>query len=166
MTNEMDLAKEMGDRLRTRGLYLVTAESCSGGLLSHWVTSVPGSSGYFLGGVVAYDNWAKTLWLAVKTETLSQHGAVSRETTLEMARGARSAFQGKFAAETILTAAISGIAGLAGGTPEKPVGTVWIAVSGSQKEGANCYHFQGSREEIKAHSARQALNDLLFYLRD
>lgn len=110
-----------GNLLRARGLTLSVAESCTGGYLAHLITSIPGSSDYFAGGVVAYSNEMKINTLGVKTETLRDHGAVSEATIIEMASSAREKFG------TDIAVATSGIAGPGGGTPEKPVGTVWIA---------------------------------------
>ena len=110
-----------GNLLRARGLTLSVAESCTGGYLAHLITSIPGSSDYFAGGVVAYSNDAKINTLGVKPETLRDHGAVSEATIIEMASSAREKFG------TDIGVATSGIAGPGGGTPDKPVGTVWIA---------------------------------------
>ena len=108
---------------RAKGLKLSTAESCTGGYVSHLLTTIPGSSDAFEGGVVSYSNALKMNLLNVKPETLEQHGAVSEETVIEMAKGARESLG------TDIAVSISGIAGPGGGTPEKPVGTVWICVS-------------------------------------
>ncbi len=108
---------------RDRGIKLSTAESCTGGYVAHLLTSIPGSSDAFEGGVVSYSNAIKMNSLNVKAETLEQHGAVSEETVIEMAKGARETL------DTDIAVSISGIAGPGGGTKEKPVGTVWICVS-------------------------------------
>ncbi len=110
-----------GNILRSKKLTLSVAESCTGGYLAHLITSIPGSSDYFAGGIVAYSNDIKINELGVKSETLDQHGAVSEATIREMASLVRSKFN------TNIGVATSGIAGPGGGTPEKPVGTVWIA---------------------------------------
>jgi nicotinamide-nucleotide amidase len=117
----------VGGMLRDKKLRLAIAESCTGGYLSHLITSIPGSSDYFLGGVVAYSNEIKITDLGVKPETLEHHGAVSEATIKEMASLVRL----KFSAD--IGVATSGIAGPGGGTPEKPVGTVWIAYADSQQ---------------------------------
>ncbi len=114
----------VGQRLIARGETLATAESCTGGMLGEWITAVPGSSRYFLGGVVSYADAAKQRLLAVSKETLAQHGAVSAQTVLEMAQGARRAL------EATWVLAISGIAGPDGGTADKPVGTIELAIVG------------------------------------
>ncbi len=154
----------VGDLLKAGHLYLATAESCSGGLLGHMITNTVGSSDYYLGGFISYANRAKYLFLGVEEKTLQKFGAVSRETVLEMALGARNAFQSQFPPETIIGLATSGIAGPGGGSPQKPVGTVWIGISGAQGEDAFSYHFAGTREEIKYQTALEALRILKSYL--
>ena len=148
----------MGVLLRQKGIKLALAESCTGGLVSHLVTNVPGSSDYFMGGVAAYAYEAKESLLGVKHETLITYGAVSRETALEMARGARLAFGAG------LGAAVTGIAGPGGGMPHKPVGLVWIALSAPDGEWAYRYVFDGNRIENKTTSAHQVLRLLVDYL--
>jgi PncC family amidohydrolase len=140
-----------GQALREKGLTLAVAESCTGGLLGHRITDVPGSSEYFLGGVVAYAYEAKERLLGVEHNTLYEHGAVSRETALEMARGARSVF----GADVGLS--VTGIAGPGGGLPEKPVGLTWVAVSMREGEWAESYLFEGDRPANKAQSAESAM---------
>lgn len=108
--------------LKSKKMTLSTAESCTGGGIAALLTSVPGSSDYFNGGIVAYSNEVKMSLLHVSAETLEKHGAVSRETVTEMVKGAMDTLKTDYAVAT------SGIAGPGGGTPEKPVGTVWIAV--------------------------------------
>ena len=131
---------------------LSVAESCTGGYLSHLITSVPGSSEYFKGSVVAYDNRVKEKLLHVTTEALEQHGAVSEQVVKEMALGVRKKFHTDYAVAT------SGIAGPSGGTPEKPVGTVWIAVASPTGILANHYLFGDNRERNIRRTALQALN--------
>ncbi len=154
------LETQIGNLLRERKLTLALAESCTGGLVSDRVTNVPGSSEYFLGGIVAYAYAAKVSLLNVSRETLNNFGAVSRETVLEMARGARTVLNADIAAS------ISGIAGPGGGTDSKPVGTVWLALAASDGEWAREFHFSGNREQIKAASADAALQLILDYLND
>lgn len=141
----------IGELLRQLGWRLATAESCTGGLIGHRLTNVPGSSDYYLGGIIAYANPVKQALLGVRAETLEQHGAVSRETVLEMARGVRTAL----ATEAGLS--VSGIAGPGGGTPTKPVGLVWIGLSLPGCEQAWKFHFQGDRLQVKEQAAEQAL---------
>ena len=119
----MKLEEEVGELLKSKNLSLSTAESCTGGGVAALVTSVPGSSEYFNGGIVAYSNEVKISLLHVSAETLERHGAVSQETVIEMVKGAMKALK------TDCAVATSGIAGPGGGTSEKPVGTVWIAAA-------------------------------------
>ncbi len=120
---DMKIEEKIGKLLTSKNLSISTAESCTGGGVAALITSVPGSSGYFKGGIVAYDNEVKKNLLGVCPETLSEHGAVSRETVIEMAKGVMNKLK------TDCAIATSGIAGPGGGTLEKPVGTVWIAVA-------------------------------------
>lgn len=115
------IEEEVGERLRGKGLTLSTAESCTSGGVAARITSVPGSSDYFKGGIVAYANEVKEEVLGVSEKTLAQHGAVSRETVLEMANGAKRVLK------TDCAVATSGIAGPGGGSRDKPVGTIWMA---------------------------------------
>lgn len=117
------LAAEVGALLQAKGWTLATAESCTGGLIGHAITNVAGSSSYFLGGIIAYANEAKCRLLGVPQALLTAYGAVSREVALAMAQGARQAL----GADVAVSA--TGIAGPSGGSIEKPVGTVYIAVS-------------------------------------
>ena len=117
------LSQKVNDALRARSLTLATAESCTGGSIAAAITSMSGSSDIFKGGVVAYSNEIKERLLGVAHETLENYGAVSESVVREMALGAKSAIRCDCAVAT------SGIAGPSGGTPEKPVGTVWVAVA-------------------------------------
>ncbi len=117
------LEAAIGQMLLAKGLTISAAESCTGGHFSHSLTAIPGASAYFKGAVVAYDNAVKMSLLGVRAETLERYGAVSEQTVLEMARGVRELLQ------TDLAISISGIAGPDGGTPEKPVGTIWMAIA-------------------------------------
>ena len=119
----MKTEEELGKLLASKKLTLSTAESCTGGGIAATITSVAGSSEYFMGGVVAYSNEVKMDLLHVSAETLEKHGAVSRETVMEMAAGAMKTLK------TDCAIATSGIAGPGGGSVEKPVGTIWIAVA-------------------------------------
>ena len=152
----------LGARLRQEGLKLALAESCTGGLMSYRVTGVPGSSEYFEGGCVAYSYEAKEQLLGVQHATLVQFGAVSRETALEMARGARTTLSGGVVdLQKIVAAAITGIAGPGGGMPNKPVGLVWAAVSGPGYEVAWQFNFDGGREAVREAAAEVTLQKLL-----
>lgn len=158
------LEVQVGQWLRKRGFKLVTAESCTGGLIGHRLTDVAGSSDYFLGSLVSYAYEAKQIWLDVSSETLIRYGAVSEETVLEMARGARRSLSGMFPVEQLVGIAVSGIAGPGGGTPEKPVGLVWIGLSAPGIDRAWRYLWHGTRVENKEQSAEQALLLLLHFL--
>ncbi|NOY97641.1 MAG: CinA family protein [Chloroflexi bacterium] len=149
---------QIGTLLRERSLKLVIAESCTGGLVGHRITNVPGSSEYYLGSITAYAYEAKVRLLGVSWDTLNTHGAVSRETVLEMARGVRRAL----AADIGL--AVSGIAGPGGGTDEKPVGTTWIGMSAPDGEWARHFCWDGDRLQNKAYSADAVLQMLMAYL--
>lgn len=156
MPNPLEI--QVGQLLHERGLKLVLAESCTGGLLGSRITDVPGSSEYFLGGVVAYAYEAKADLLGVSWETLNTKGAVSRETVLEMATGVRDRMKAHIAVS------VSGIAGPGGGTPEKPVGTTWIGLAAEDGEWAKSYQFDRDREGNKISAADAALHLLLDYL--
>ncbi|MTI31060.1 competence/damage-inducible protein A [Xanthovirga aplysinae] len=117
------LEEVVGNLLRQQGKTVATAESCTGGFLAHSITSIAGSSDYFMGGIIPYQNEMKENLLGVQRETLIEHGAVSEETVFEMANRAREKFKTDFGLAT------SGVAGPGGGTPDKPVGTVWIALA-------------------------------------
>lgn len=150
----MKRASLIGDALRKKGLKLAVAESCTGGLLSSIITDSPGSSEYFLGSVVAYDNRVKTDILKVGRSTLAASGAVSREAARQMAEGAREAFKAD------ISAAITGIAGPGGGTSAKPVGLVFIAVSRGARTTVRKFLFSGPRKAVKRQSAEAALGML------
>lgn len=156
MANSLEI--EIGRLLHERGLKLALAESCTGGLLGSRITDVPGSSEYLMGGVIAYAYEAKVELLGVSWDTLNTKGAVSRETVLEMARGARDRLQ------TDIAVSVSGIAGPGGATPEKPVGTTWIGLVATDGEWAKLFQFPGDREENKAFAVDAALSLLLDYL--
>lgn len=144
----------VGRLLRERGMTLATAESCTGGYIAHLLTSVAGSSAYYKGSVVAYANSVKERTLGVSSQTLATVGAVSRETVSEMARGAISQLQSDFALAT------SGIMGPDGGSAEKPVGTVWIAVASRDKVKAQEFSFRFDRERNIRQTAHTALDFL------
>ena len=152
--------KQVGTLLRQHGLKLATAESCTGGLLAHRITNVSGSSAYYVGGLVTYADAVKEDHLGVRRQTLVDHGAVSEETAREMARGVR----GRFGADVGLS--VTGIAGPTGGTPEKPVGLVYVALSAPDAEICRRHVWQGSRQENKEQSAGAVLQLLLEYLHE
>ena len=149
---------KIGSMLRSSGIKLVTAESCTGGLIGHRLTNVSGSSDYYLGGIIAYAYEAKVALLDVSWDTLQKYGAVSRETVLEMARGARK----KLGAD--ISVSVSGIAGPGGGLPGKPVGTTWFGLAANDGEWARVFCFAGDREKNKSDSAEAALQLVLDYL--
>ena len=148
----------IGDLLRERKLTLTTAESCTGGLIANRITDISGSSEYFRGGIVAYAYEAKVALLDVSWDTLRIYGAVSEETVIEMARGARIALGADIAVS------VSGIAGPGGGMPDKPVGTTWIGLSTTAGDWARKFIWEGDRLQNKALSADAAFQFVLDYL--
>ncbi|WP_285906658.1 CinA family protein [Pseudodesulfovibrio pelocollis] len=146
---------ELGENLRANGSLLATAESCTGGLLASTLTDTPGSSDWFAGSVVAYANPVKEKLLGVDPALLREHGAVSEPVVLAMARGVLAAVGAD------VSVSISGIAGPTGGTPDKPVGTVWMAWAWPSGTRSRLYTFTGTREAVKAQAVMAALNGLL-----
>lgn len=142
----------VGQLLGQRGLSLAVAESCTGGLIGHRLTNVPGSSAYVKGGVIAYSNDVKEKQLGVRAETLRQHGAVSEETAIEMAEGVRQL------TGSDIGLAVTGIAGPDGGTADKPVGTVCFALSAADAAYKRRYQLWGNREWVKVLSSQVALD--------
>ncbi len=153
MDNSLEI--RVGALLRQRGLTLALAESCTGGLVGHRVTNVPGSSEYYLGSVTAYAYEAKVRLLGVTWETLEAHGAVSDETVLEMAAGVRKALGAD------VGASISGIAGPGGGMPGKPVGLVYFGLSIGEETLSTHRIFKGERVEVKEQAAEFILGWLV-----
>ena len=149
-----DLAHWVLNALKERGETLAVAESCTGGLVASMITSIPGSSQSFQGGVVAYSNEVKQSQLRVTSNSLAQHGAVSEAVVLEMARGVKQALGADWGVST------SGIAGPTGGTEAQPVGTVWMAVSGPNFESAWCHNLGRQRERIVERASRRVLTHL------
>lgn len=156
MTNQDHPAARAAALLARRGLTLATAESCTGGLIAKCMTDLSGVSAVFLGGVVAYANEVKIALLKVSPETLAAHGAVSAEVAAEMARGVRLATGADIAVST------TGIAGPGGGTPEKPVGTVWTAISTADGETTRLLTLppDADRDTIRRAAVREVLADL------
>lgn len=152
------IEQHIGNLLRQRGLKIASAESCTGGLIADRITDIPGSSDYFVGGVVAYAYEAKVALLHVTWDTLRLHGAVSRETVIEMARGVRTALGAD------IGISVSGIAGPGGGLPDKPVGTTWIGLSARDGDWARKFTWNGDRISNKESSAQAALQFVLDYL--
>ena len=149
--NDDDLAAVVLDLCRRQKHTIAVAESCTGGLLGARLTAVAGSSDVVLGGVIAYHDDVKRNMLGVSADDLSEHGAVSEPVALQMARGARERFG------STIALAITGIAGPGGATPDKPVGTVWIAVSVGGEGTARRFSMIGDRDEIRRRSAQAAL---------
>jgi PncC family amidohydrolase len=152
------LEEVLKDYMHARGYKLAAAESCTGGLISHRITNVSGSSEYFPGGVVVYSYEAKASLLGVARDTLNTHGAVSKETVLEMARGARKLF------DVDIAISVSGIAGPTGAMPEKPVGTTWFGLSTNRGDWVRHSIWNGDREQNKHYSAEAALQFVIDYL--
>ncbi|MBN1907598.1 MAG: CinA family protein [Deltaproteobacteria bacterium] len=148
----------IGKLLIQKSLTIAVAESCTGGLIGHMITSVPGSSAYFMGGIISYSNQAKSDLLSVSSDTLKQYGAVSHETAREMAKGVRERFN------TDIGLSVTGVAGPDGGTKEKPVGTVFMGLAFDNKILSIKYLFRGTREEIKQLTAEAALENIRRYL--
>ena len=151
---EESMAGNIGNMLLNKGLSVGVAESCTGGTIAHFFTQNPGSSAYFKGGIVAYSNDLKIKLLGISPEIISENGAVSREVVEAMAIGVRELL------ETDYSIATTGIAGPGGGTPEKPVGTVWIAVAGPEGVVSKVYNFANNRERNIIRSTQTALNML------
>lgn len=149
---QKSLGEAIGELLNENGLTLGTVESCSGGQVAQMLTSIPGASSYFHGGIVAYDNRIKQELLGVKKETLQAFGAVSEATAREMVAGGLSKLK------TDLVVATTGIAGPGGGTAEKPVGTIWIAVGDKNRTVTHLLRAGKDRERNITYTALQALN--------
>ncbi|MFW5486910.1 MAG: CinA family protein [Desulfovibrio sp.] len=155
MKTIQDTVAALGERLLQKKWLLATAESCTGGLIGHCLTNASGSSGWFAGGIISYSNEIKMRLLGVAPETLASQGAVSEETVQAMVSGARTVFTCQAAV------AVSGIAGPTGGTPDKPVGTVWMAASVPGAQATELHHFSGDRDAVKMQTAQAALELLL-----
>ena len=156
----INLSTEIGKILREYHLSVAAAESCTGGLLSHILTGVSGSSEYFMGGIVAYSNRIKADILGVQPETLNHYGAVSSQTAAEMAKGIRKLFL------TDIGLSTTGIAGPTGGTIEKPVGLVWIGISTCLSTKTEKYLFNGNRNQVKTSTVSHVLSNLLKNLQE
>jgi nicotinamide-nucleotide amidase len=158
--DDKTLQQVVGELLLARKMTLATAESCTGGYISHLLTSIPGSSAYFKGGVVSYSNDIKEKLVDVRHETLLAHGAVSRETVLEMARGVLHRTGSDFAIAT------SGIMGPDGGSAEKPVGTVWVGLAARDRESSSHFQFRFDRQRNMELTAAHGLNALRKFIID
>ncbi|MCL2032746.1 MAG: CinA family protein [Methanomassiliicoccaceae archaeon] len=151
----MTLAEDLSWILSRNDITLSVAESCTGGMLGSVITSVPGSSRYFLGGAITYGNESKEDLLNVKKATMIENGSVSGKTAVEMAEGARELFGSDVAVS------VTGIAGPEGGTAAKPVGLVWIGISSENGSFARKFNFDGSREEIRTSAVNAAIQLLI-----
>ncbi len=156
--DEQKLEEVIGKLLKERGLKIGVAESCTGGLIKDRITDVPGSSNYFMGGVVAYSNEMKMKVLGVREESLMKWGAVSEQVAIEMAEGVKKV------ADADIGLSTTGIAGPTGATPTKPVGLVYIGIATPDYSKAYKYIFSGDRRMIKEKAAQEALNILRLYL--
>jgi len=150
--DQESLAPIVGRLLLAKKQTLATAESCTGGMIGQWLTAIPGSSAWYQGGVISYANRVKEEVLAVPAAMLAAHGAVSAEVAKAMAMGARRLCHAD------LALAVTGIAGPDGGSAEKPVGTVYIALASGQGARAERFLFAGDRQRIREMSVQTALN--------
>ena len=153
-TEDIELSEVVGNLLRERGLHIATAESCTGGYLAHLITAVPGASNYYLGSVISYANSVKQEVLGVSKTTIQQHGAVSEACVKEMVRGVSELLKSDWALAT------SGIAGPGGGTPDKPVGTIWVAVGHAKEQEAHLLQLGKDRRSNIAYTSFFALEML------
>lgn len=154
------IVAELAGVLSHRGLTVSVAESCSGGLLAKLLTDRAGSSSYFLAGVVAYSNEAKSTFLGVQSDLVAQYGAVSPEVAAAMAEGMRAR------SGSDLSLSITGIAGPDGGSPEKPVGTVYLGIADRRGCDSLLLTLSGSRDRIRTASVRSALDLALRHVAD
>lgn len=155
-----DTLAELAQGLRQRGWMLATAESCTGGLIAAACTDVPGSSAWFERGFVTYSNASKTQMLGVPAALIAQHGAVSQQVVQAMAAGAIAH------SAAAVSVAVSGVAGPEGGTPEKPVGTVWVAWATPQHSWQRCLQLSGDRQQIRRAAVAITLQQLAAHWRD
>ena len=151
----MTQALYLADELVRRGLTLATAESCTGGGLSRLLTTIPGASAFFVGGIIAYQNSIKSDFLGVSEQTLTDYGAVSSATAMAMAEGCRHRFS------TDVAVSITGIAGPGGGSLEKPIGLVFLAVAVDQRTCVVEHNFSGNREQVREAAISAALDLIL-----
>ncbi|MBN1684835.1 MAG: CinA family protein [Gammaproteobacteria bacterium] len=153
------LAMAVGEALKKRSMKLVTAESCTGGMVGEIMTSISGASMWFDCGFITYSNESKIKLLKISRQSIQQFGAVSEQVAREMAEGALKHSLAQ------ISLAITGIAGPAGGTKEKPVGTVWFAWAGKNfKTRSICQHFTGDREQIRTLATEFSLNQIIKFI--
>ena len=150
-----DLALQLGDALQRQGAQVTTAESCTGGGIAEAITRVAGSSAWFEAGFVTYSNAQKTCMLKVPSDLFGKVGAVSQQVVEAMVRGAQLASGARYGV------AVSGIAGPGGGSPEKPVGTVWLAWAAGAQVTARRFQFDGDRQAVREQSVEAALVGLI-----
>ncbi len=155
MNNLEELVERLQKVCLKKGLTIAVAESCTGGMIASAIVNLPGSSGYFKGGVISYSNAAKVDVLDVNAEKLASHGAVSGEVAVQMAAGVRRLFHSDGAVS------VTGIAGPGGGTSDKPVGTTYIGLSSVGGTIAHYYLWQGDREHNRRASAEEAVRLLI-----
>ena len=161
MFDEHDaLVEALAQALRNRGLTCATAESCTGGLVGAMLTAVPGSSDWYVGGVISYANEVKQGLLGVRRDDLERVGAVSEPVVRSMALGACAATGAQAAMST------SGVAGPGGGSVEKPVGTVWMGWALNGESRAKVFHFAGDRDAVRVQAAREAVRGLVAWLEE
>ncbi len=153
-----ELVKCAGRLLSKKRLSLSVCESCTGGMLGSMITSIPGSSKYFKGGIIAYSNEVKKNLVGVKEHTLKTSGAVSEQTARQMAQATRTIIKSS------ISISITGIAGPEGGTKEKPVGTVFIGITDNKKIKVYKFHFKGNRNQIRKKVCTQALKLLIDFI--
>jgi PncC family amidohydrolase len=152
------LAERLGEALVQAGMRLAVAESCTGGMLGSWITAVPGSSAWFLGGVISYDNGVKEGLLGVSRDIISERGAVSAECAVAMSHGVLNLVKAD------LALSVTGVAGPGGGTDAKPVGLTYIALVGPDYERVEQHIWHADRHRNREHSARRALEIALEYI--
>jgi len=149
---DVALASEVARLLIEKNFTLATAESCTGGAIGALLTTLPGSSSWFNGGIISYSNAAKTSLLGVGSDIIEKYGAVSQEVVEAMAKGGRAAFTAD------ISVAVSGVAGPGGGTHDKPVGYVWVAwCSGKGELTSQLFYFDGERSQVQKQAVREAL---------
>ena len=152
--NNNTLPQRIAEKLKEQKRFVGLAESCTGGYISHLITSLSGSSCYFKGGIVAYSNEIKNRILQVDEQIINQYGAVSKEVVEEMAKNVLDILNVDY------SIAVSGIAGPDGGSVEKPIGTVWIAIANKNETKAKCFSFGNGREQVIRQAAMAALEML------
>ncbi|MHB8109046.1 MAG: CinA family protein [Syntrophorhabdaceae bacterium] len=154
----MKLEKKIAKELEENSLSLCTAESCTGGLVAGRITKISGASGCFEGGFITYSNKAKSALLGVPGDLIERYGAVSDQTARAMAEGARAKLN------TDIAVSVTGIAGPGGGTPDKPVGTVFIGLATSKRTVVREFHFSGTRHVIRKKTTDEALQFVVDYI--